>query len=72
MFIKIAVGCLIVLLFGIKAFAIAPGAGQAQMQNNMQQMQQNKIQIQQQQDIRQEQLIQQKKQKQIQVRQYRP
>ena len=32
-------------LFSMPSFAIAPGAGQAQIRNNMQQMQQNKQQI---------------------------
>ena len=52
-------------MLAMPTFAIAPGAGQVKMQNNMQQMQQNKIQIQQQRQIQEE---RKQKQKQVEIK----
>jgi hypothetical protein len=45
--IGIVLSTLILASYTLTSFAIAPGAGQAQINNNMQQMQQNKQHIQQ-------------------------
>jgi hypothetical protein len=52
---------LILSLFAVSTFAISPGAGQAQIRNNTQQMQQNKQQMQQMQEMVKQQKAQKQK-----------
>lgn len=65
MVIKIAIifSTLVLAAYYPPSYAIAPGAGQAQMQNNMQQMQQNKQRMQEQRKMQQQYDQQNKQQK---------